>query len=450
MWWCLLFTYWSCSVHAQLYGDILPGNWTWITGDNVSPSTLNLTKIQSSLPAMCLPGVAVSSDSKYAFLFGGACLITTTTAQNFLYKVDLDTYKIDRISGSNVSDFVANSSSLQVGVPSYVSLPSARMATSMWFINNLIYVFGGVQFSTYLPLNDFWSYNLSSSMWTYFGGDVDFTNNTAKMGNWGTKRSFSPSNFPPARHTTSYWTDAQNNLWFYSGEGLYFDSNASSSQWNCASDAWKFDTQILQWAWMKGSSVYNGAYNGQSSAPSTDLQTPGCVYFRTSGRSFDGNLWVLGSGSASTSWLWYFNTSDLLWTAMSRLDQANVSMPYRDMGSIVSLGKNTILVFGGIRNNIQRNDLWSYFVPRDLWNWISGLSYPTAVSSGSFSSIGVASPLNIPPSIESFGAVVRNRTVIIFGGKRKNNSCKLSVQSVLIITAFYSFKFYLHLSIMWK
>jgi hypothetical protein len=240
------------------------------------------------------------------YLYGGSRTPDTWNfVSDYLYKVDLETGNVLRVSGSKTFNNIPVNLPAK-GIPGS-SAPPPKDSPALWFAKNeeSLYAFGG--YSNYKRCfgNDFWKYNISSNQWTWIDGDLscDLEKLSAK---YGMRKVFSPSNYPGARWSPAYWeNNDQNKLYFFSGMGAYYGSvNKTDYSWfvgNCyfdggGDDVWVYDLAIKQWAWIAGSSIPSNT--AISTAPGTEIQTPwGDTMF---GKSWDSDLLVLGSGSSGT------------------------------------------------------------------------------------------------------------------------------------------------------
>src|SRR5437773_71919 len=65
-------------------------------------------------------------------------------------------------------------------------------------------------------------------------------------GNFGVQGVSSPTNTPPSLYEACEWIDSDGNLWLFGGVSGMFSNEYG--------DLWKYDTQINEWTWMKGTS----------------------------------------------------------------------------------------------------------------------------------------------------------------------------------------------------
>jgi hypothetical protein len=157
---------------------------------------------------------------------------------------------------------------------------------------------------------------------------------------YGTQGIPSTGNHPQGLYEPCEWADQQGNFWLYGGCGTGL---------NFYSDLWKYSPTTNEWTWVKGSAQINELPNyGVLGIPSP-TNTPGsrswgtCTWVDTT-----GNLWLFGGAQSS---------------------------------------------FGSVMN-----DLWKYSISSNQWTWMSG-------NTGySYGTLGVESPLNMPPGRMEFAA----------------------------------------------
>jgi N-acetylneuraminic acid mutarotase len=188
-----------------------------------------------------------------------------------------------------------------------------------------------------LPLILF-STSLFSQDWTWLRGN----NTTSVVSSYGTMGVSSPANDPGSRHGAASWTDNSGNLWQFGGEGY-----ASTSTFGWLNDLWKYDPVSNQWTWIKGPNVINtnGVYG--TIGVSSPTNNPGAREFSSWWKDNAGNFWLFGGDG---------------WDAAG--------------------------AFGRL------NDLWKYDISTNTWTWIKGSK--TANPNGTYGSLGVSAPANIP------------------------------------------------------
>ncbi len=162
------------------------------------------------------------------------------------------------------------------------------------------------------------------------------------------KGYYSPSgvsqatNNPGARQGAVSWRDNSGNLWLFGGSG--YDRIGNNGYLN---DLWKYDPATNNWTWMHGDDVFlqTGIY-GTMGTPNA-VNKPGARDNAVSWKDAGGNFWLFGGDG---------------------------------FGSGSTLGR--------------LNDLWKYTVSTGQWTWMGGSN--TVNQAGTYGSIGVAAPGNIP------------------------------------------------------
>jgi hypothetical protein len=386
------------SEDSSLFGPIQPGVWTWVSG-NAEYISYDIGST-NRLPSMYGTSTCTDENEQFAYVFGGKG--TNALTNNFLYQFNLQNYEVLKVSGSpGLED-----QQMQSG------RPTSRESAALWFskYDGLLYLFSGYNFQD-LGGNDLWTFNLTDSKWNLLGGNLT----DGKQYNYSVFRSVSYHAWPPARSGSLYWEAANGNLWMAGGFGYHPFLLFQTYEAYCASDIWMFDVRLKQWAWMNGGTSYEYA-----NTLSTDLnvRTPGPLCYNTYGKSNENNLFTFGGGSASSYWLWQFNSTSLLWETISLIN-VELTPQYRSYGRIVSIGRNLLLVSGGraeIKNfSYSYQDTWTYFVPSNKWNWISGRTFASSSFNTPNFPIGSSSSQSIYPGTY-FSAFKKNNDVFFIGG----------------------------------
>jgi gliding motility-associated-like protein len=240
------------------------------------------------------------------------------------------------------------------GVPATANYPAPRCEVSASWVDKSgsLWLFGGRKGGVNF-YNDLWKYDVGTNMWTWIRGDT--IPNSA--GNYGSLGVSAATNDPAARGAYARWVDAQGNLWFFGGTKNY------TAFFN---DLWKYDVSSNQWTWMSGSNFPNDtavAYPAPCTAVSTAPFARG--ENRAAWSDSCGNLWMWGGA---------------------------VTPSFQE----------------------QLNDLWYYNIQTNKWVWASGNSAPN--SPGSYGTMGVPSPSNMPPPRTSSIPFKKNNTLWLFGG----------------------------------
>jgi N-acetylneuraminic acid mutarotase len=262
---------------------------------------------------------------------------------------------MELVSGSDALNQAGSYGTL--GVASASNVPPARQSAVSWAdASGNFWVFGGAQAPTAnsdIFLNDLWEY--TNGQWVWKSGSSS-PNQQAIYGTLGVP---SPNNVPGARAQAVGWADASGNLWLFGGVG-YGTTPLTQLQ----NDLWKYSSG--QWTWMGGSNTgdQSGIYGTQGQAAVTNV--PGARSLATAVADSSGSFWLFGGGGFDVN------------------------------GNIDYL-----------------NDLWKY--SNGQWTWIGGAN--TIDQSGSYGTIGMASPTNVPSARwESTSWIDASGNFWLFGG----------------------------------
>ncbi|CAN5555578.1 hypothetical protein BH11BAC1_BH11BAC1_24340 [soil metagenome] len=241
-------------------------------------------------------------------------------------------------------------------------------------------------------------------IWTWISGD----SNSNSLGVYGTQGVPSVNNHPPANFGYVDWKDRQGNFWVFGGGFPEY------------SDLWKYDPLTNEWTWVKGNGIANlfPTYGTKGIAAPTN--TPGR---RTDGSASwidtTGNLWLFGGASARND-LWKYDISANEWTWVYGDSTGNSWSVHGTLGvpspnNIAGARDRTISSWTDSLNNLwlfggrsfddsghynMMNDLIEYNIATNEWTWMAGSALYGAV--GSYGIKGIANPLNVPSSRETF------------------------------------------------
>ncbi len=234
--------------------DPSTGLWTWVngTGANNSPGSYGTQGVAApgNIPSARHQPVTWTDGSGHLWLFGGY----TDASGVYGYLNDLWSYDIAAnqwtwVSGSNSPDSTGVYGTQGVG--SAGNVPGARLASVSWIDSTgHLLLFGGYGFDSASgtnDLNDLWSYDPSTNIWTWLSG----SSTASAPGVYGTLGVAAAANVPAARDGAVSWKDGAGRLWLFGGSGL--------------NDLWSFDPGTLQWTWQSGSNTPNasGVYGTQ-------------------------------------------------------------------------------------------------------------------------------------------------------------------------------------------
>ena len=256
-----------------------------------------------------------------------------------------------------------------LGTAAAGNAPGARIGATSWTDSaGNLWLFGGspplATGGSTPTLNDLWKYNPSSGLWTWMGG----SDQIGALGVYGTIGVASASNAPGARYNATSWIDSSGNLWLFGGSGC--DSTGCS--FVGLNDLWKYSPGTGQWTWVNGSSVANasGVYGPQGVASAANV--PGARNGANSWIDSSGNVWLFGGTGFATG-----SSSGYL------------------------------------------NDLWKYTPSTGQWTWMTGST--AANSGGSYGSLGVAAPGNVPGARNAAVSWVdAGGNLWLFGGLNSN------------------------------
>src|SRR3984885_760143 len=343
------------------------GHWVWQGGSDTVGAAASYGS-QGAPAATNNPGAregaATWTDAAgNLWLFGGDSL----AGQNWEEFNDLWTYNPSTglwtwVGGSKTA---ANSGIYgTLGVPAAGNLPPARTDAIRWVDSaGVFWLFGGARLdsngSYHAVLNDLWSYDPTTGLWTWIGG----SNTPNAAGVYGTQGTAAVSNVPRARMGGSAWVDTNGNVWLFGGLGLA--QSGLAQEYN---DLWEYSPASGQWTWIGGSDGANaaGVYGTQRAGAAGN--GPGARVSAVSWRDSSGNFWLFGGYG------------------------------YDQVSSIGNL-----------------NDLWEYNLGAGVLTWIDG-SLSTAAP-GTYGLQGVPSVGNAPGAREqAVGWLDSSGKFWLFGG----------------------------------
>lgn len=322
------------------------------------------------------------------------------------------------------------------GVAAAGNNPGAREGAAHWTdtAGNL-WLFGGDSLvgQSWGALDDLWSYNPTSGLWTWVGGSS--TANPA--GNYGTQGVAAATNLPPARTSAICWVDSAGTFWLFGGAQL----NANGSYLAVFNDLWSYNPSTGLWTWVGGSNTPNsaGVWGTQGIAAAGNMPAArmgGSVWLDAS-----GHVWIFGGlGLASNGLaqdyndLWEYDPGSGEWRWVGGSDAPNApgiygtqragtagdapgarvsAVSWRDQaGNFWLLGGHGFDQGG---DSGLLNDLWEYDTGTGLWTWIDGAS--SAGASGMYGAPGIAASGDVPGAREqAVGWVDANDHFWLFGG----------------------------------
>jgi N-acetylneuraminic acid mutarotase len=343
-----------------------------------------------------------------------------------------------------------------LGTPATGNVPGGRWYASSWTDKSgNLWLFGGLgsdASGTIGWLNDLWSFNPSSNLWTWVSGSSTVpgpSGSSGRSGVYGTLRVPAAGNVPGGRELATSWTDQNGNLWLFGGNG--FDANGARGILN---DLWEFNPSANEWTWMGGSnaggsSLQAGVYGTLGVSAAGNI--PGGRYEASAWADGGGNLWLFGgygydadSLDGSLNDLWRFSTSTNQWvwvggsSTLPFTTSRGISGVYGTLGTPASGNipggrlsaaswidhSGNLWLFGGYGsdasgNGGHLNDLWEFNPSSNQWAWISGSSTVPNNSGlpGVYGALGVPSAGNVPGGrVNLANWEDRNGNLWLFGG----------------------------------
>ncbi|HTW75619.1 MAG TPA: kelch repeat-containing protein [Steroidobacteraceae bacterium] len=208
-----------------------------------------------------------------------------------------------------------------------------------------------------------------TEQWTWYAGS-DYV---AAPGVYGTQGTAAAGDTPGARREPSSWTDANGNFWLFGGYG----TGVSAGTVGMLDDLWEYTPSAGQWVWQGGAdSTGAPASYGSQNTPAAG-NTPGAREGAAHWVDASGNLWLFGGDSLSG------------------------------------------------QSSEQFNDLWEYVAADAQWVWVGGSN--VAGNAGSYGSLGVAAPDNLPPArTGAISWVDKSGVFWLFGGAQLNPNGSLA------------------------
>ncbi len=265
------------------------GAWTWVGGS----STQKQSGIYNGIGSTGTPGARYWSTGARdtngnLWMFGGYAY-DSTGALGYIN----DTWEWNGTTWTWVS---GSKTQGQKGTYTGTSaVPGGRVGANSWIDSSgNVWIFGGIGYDSagnVGEMNDLWSFDTSTSKWTFVGGST-----TANpVGSYGTEGVADPSNVPPGRAWATSWITPSGDVYILGGQqfggGLF-------------NDLWKYSGG--QWTWvapdMPGDSnpFVNelGIYGTQGTANSANA--PGGRDQGLGWTDASGNLWLFGGFGLGT------------------------------------------------------------------------------------------------------------------------------------------------------
>jgi N-acetylneuraminic acid mutarotase len=352
------------AMNALWEFNVSSHQWAWIGGsDSVNGNAPGVYGSQGQPAPGNTPGgrtgaVTWTDSGGNLWLFGGngqdsagitgylndLWMFNPTTAQ-WTWMGGSSTFSAACLAGTGACTAPSVPGTLQT--PAAGNMPMGRSGATLWTdLRGNTWLFGGQTEVFYnigissgtegTFINDMWELDANTHEWTWISGNASLTGNAPEFGNspgvYGSQGMFSAANTPGGRvsrymQTSETWTDTSGDLWLFGGNG--FDSASKVGQLN---DLWKFNTSLLKWAWMGGSSTLEpGCINGSTTcSPPGNYGTlgvpastngPGARGGAVQWTDQSGNFWIFGGWGTDSvgTWgylndLWELNPATALWT----------------------------------------------------------------------------------------------------------------------------------------
>ncbi|MCX6126649.1 MAG: hypothetical protein NTV34_18100 [Proteobacteria bacterium] len=312
------------------------------------------------------------------------------------------------------------------GIASPSNLPPGRSAPASWIVQDKLWYFGGNVGGGWGNGNDLWTYNPSTSEWTWISGPTAGTG-----GSYGTLGIADPANLPPQRAAAAaFATDSA--LWVFGG----YKSGG------LLSDLWKFDLASQMWTWVSGSSSGNAQGDFGTKGVTAATNSPPNRYVAFSWTDQAGNFWLFGGLSRNATDvstrrndLWKYSPTANLWTWIAGsnvADQFGVngtagtaaaanSPGARYLGCSWRDSLGRLWLFGGQGYGASGvsgylSDLWRFDPATSLWTFVTGAD--TVNQTGVYGTQAVAHADNQPGGRRSSNCWIDSRDRLwLFGGE---------------------------------
>jgi N-acetylneuraminic acid mutarotase len=292
-----------------------------------------------------------------------------------------------------------------LGTPAVGNLPGSRVSPTTWTDGSgNLWLFGGAGYDANGNngvLNDLWTFNPTTGLWTWMGG----SSTESQAGVYGTMGTPGAGDIPGARFSSAVWTDKSGNVWLFGGQGQ--DANGNTGDLD---DLWEFNPTNKLWTWMGGNSTVDstggevGVYGTLGTPAAGNI--PGGRSSTGTWTDASGNFWLFGGQGfdadgnfTSFGDFWEFDTSTLQWAWMGgntvlHCGSSGCQQPsvYGSLGAPAagnSPGTRTspsswtdksgnFWMFGGDGGN----DFWEFNPSTNLWAWMGGTGTINCAPSG--------------------------------------------------------------------
>ena len=377
-----------------------PGEWTWMSGDNMSGTagvfgTQGVPNVLNHPPA--LYEGCEWTDLNGNFWFYGSLSGGITLADLWRYNPVTNEWTWMTGPGGTTTTPVYGTR----GVSSPMNQPGGRGYGMLSWTDNAgnLWMFGGYSNLVNSFLGDLWKFDVGSNEWTWMSGDT-LPN---PIGNHGVMGVPAASNIPPASTESACAWSEGDNLWFYCG---------MTSGGPFMGDMWRYNISADQWTWMAGDTTYNALPVYGMLGVSAPTNFPGARMCYSHWKDLNNDFWIFGGSSNGglNNDLWKFSPATSEWTWMSGPSTTSAGGSYgtRCVSDPLNLPPSRsearatwtddcgrFWLFGGSTAVLGWvNDLWRYDPAIDEWTWVSGSN--TGGSPGNYGVKGVSSPTNVP------------------------------------------------------
>lgn len=191
--------------------------------------------------------------STHLFIFGGV------NGSNHIFS-DMWKLSLQELIWEEVASSALAPSSLKD--QNALSYPAGRNGAMAWTVEpDNLYLFGGNVLRQYFRkqhvaagyTSDLWQYNIINDTWMFLKGHTQ-PGQPGVYGHLGMPTDYS---VPGCRKSGVTWTDANNYLWLFGGEGCDTLTPSDTSFSVLLTDYWCYNTLIGRWEWIGGSKEGN-------------------------------------------------------------------------------------------------------------------------------------------------------------------------------------------------
>ena len=248
--------------------------------------------------------------------------------------------------------------------------PGNRSGAATWKDSSgNLWMFGGLVTANGALMNDLWSYDMNTNLWTWVSGTISYNS----PGDYTNLNADSTVEFPSGRRNAVTWYDVgSQKLWLFGGDGL--DSTGAPGKLN---DLWSYNIANGHWNWEKGSNAAGSAGSYYSQGTPNPSATPGARAGAV-GWIGQGKFWLFGgngvgsSGTGNLDDVWSFDLTTKYWTWVAGSSAYDVSASASEPGgrSYMTgwpMADGSIWVFGGTSGNGFKDDMWMFDTSIAAW-----------------------------------------------------------------------------------